>query len=39
MAMPKAAVDFPFISPVWTASSGRLRRWRVVNPSSGTALT
>src|SRR5919112_5404558 len=35
--MPNAAVDFPFISPVCTISSGRLRRWRVVRPSSGTA--
>ena len=36
MARPNAAVDFPLPSPVWTISSGRLRRWRVVSPSSGT---
>src|ERR1700761_6292214 len=35
-AMPNAAVDFPFMSPVWTMSSGRLRRCFVVSPSSGT---
>src|SRR6185503_11262265 len=38
-ARPNAAVDLPFISPVWTISSGRLRRWRVVSPSSGTLVT
>src|SRR5215210_3880816 len=37
--MPNAAVDLPFISPVWTASSGRLRRCRVLSPSSGTTST
>ncbi len=36
MARPNAAVDFPLPSPVCTISSGRLRRWRVVSPSSGT---
>ena len=36
-ASPNAAVDLPFISPVCTTSSGRLRRWRVVRPSAGTA--
>ena len=35
-ARPKAAVDFPLPSPVWTISSGRLRRCRVLSPSSGT---
>ena len=35
-ARPNAAVDFPLPSPVCTMSSGRLRRWRVVSPSSGT---
>src|SRR3954449_1335675 len=39
MAMPNAAVDLPFISPVWTASSGRFRRCRVLSPSSGTTAT
>src|SRR3712207_6142307 len=37
--MPNAAVDLPFISPVWTASSGRLRRCRVVRPSCGVTAT
>ena len=37
-ASPNAAVDFPFMSPVCTISSGRLRRCRVVRPSSGTVV-
>jgi hypothetical protein len=36
-AMPNAAVDLPLPGPVWTASSGALRRARVLRPSSGTA--
>src|SRR6202021_1579251 len=35
-ARPNAAVDFPFIAPVWTISSGRFLRCLVVSPSSGT---
>jgi hypothetical protein len=35
-ARPNAAVDFPFIGPVCTMSSGRFRRCLVVSPSSGT---
>src|SRR5689334_23213710 len=35
IASPKAAVDFPLPGPVCTMSSGRLRRSRVVSPSSG----
>lgn len=35
-AMPKAAVDLPLPGPVWTASTGALRRARVVRPSTGT---
>src|SRR5699024_10382249 len=35
-AIPNAAVDFPFPVPVCTAVMGRLRRCRVVRPSSGT---
>src|SRR5690606_12696823 len=35
-AIPNAAVDLPLPGPVWTTSSGRLRRCRVVRPSSGT---
>src|SRR5690606_27582467 len=35
-AIPNAAVDLPLPGPVWTISSGRLRRCRVVRPSSGT---
>src|SRR5699024_11393482 len=34
-ASPKAEVDLPLPSPVLTITSGRLRRWRVVSPSSG----
>ena len=34
--MPNAAVDLPLPGPVCTASSGALRRARVVSPSSGT---
>jgi len=36
-ASPNAAVDLPFISPVCTTISARLRRCLVVSPSSGTA--
>ncbi len=35
-ASPKAAVDLPLPMPVWTTTRGRLRRCRVVSPSSGT---
>ena len=35
-ASPNAAVDFPLPSPVWMINNGRLRRCRVVSPSSGT---
>ena len=35
-AMPNAAVDLPLPAPVCTASTGALRRARVVSPSSGT---
>ena len=34
-ARPKAAVDLPLPTPPWTTTSGRLRRCRVVSPSSG----
>ena len=34
-AMPNAAVDLPLPAPVCTASSGALRRARVLSPSSG----
>ena len=36
IASPNAAVDFPLPGPVCTMTSGRLRRWRVLSPSSGT---
>ncbi len=38
-AVPKAAVDLPFISPVCTTSSGRVRRCRVESPSFGVTGT
>ena len=36
IAIPNAAVDLPLPAPVCTASTGWVRRERVVNPSSGT---
>src|SRR4051812_29993435 len=37
-AVPNAAVDLPFMSPVLTTSSGRCRRCFVVSPSSGMSV-